>query len=89
MKLTKLQREVLAHVSVATVRGQWYRAASSGQRVTLASLFYKRILQRRAWRGLEGEADAAHEYKLTDEALKIFRSVHPTVGMADKDNSNG
>jgi len=66
--VTKLQRHVLGVVSAYHLRGLWYRSASSGERVTLASLYRAGALKRRAWRGNEGEADAAHEYRLTPEA---------------------
>ncbi len=36
--MTKLQRHVLGVVSAHHLRGLWYRAARSGERVTLASL---------------------------------------------------
>ncbi len=39
------------------------RARSAGERVTLASLYRRGIAERRAWRGAEGSADAAHEYR--------------------------
>lgn len=71
--MTKLQRHVLRLVAWHHVRGYWYRAATSGERVTLASLYRAGALVRRAWRGNEGEADAAHEYRLSivaDEALR-------------------
>jgi len=68
-KLSQLQRQVLGAVVAQHRRGLWYRAASSGERVTLASLFRAGVLARRAWRGKEGEADAAHEYRLS-EALR-------------------
>lgn len=64
-------KEVLRSVFAATTRGQWYRAASSGERVTLASLYRHGALQRRAWRGNEGEADAAHEYRIHSDHLKV------------------
>lgn len=66
--MTKLQLHVLGVVSAHHLRGLWYRAARSGERVTLASLYRAGALQRRAWRGREGEADAAYEYRLTSEA---------------------
>jgi hypothetical protein len=69
--MTKLQRSVLHVVAVHTLRGEWYRAVTSGERVTLASLFRCGVLERRAWRGVEGERDAAHEYRLHPE----FRSM--------------
>lgn len=59
-KLTDLQKETL--VRVLTSHG-WYRAASSGERVTLASLYRKGILERQARRGAEGDANAAYEYR--------------------------
>jgi hypothetical protein len=50
----------------------WYRAHSNGERVTLASLYRAKVLQRRAWRGVEGDADAAHEYRLTDRFARML-----------------
>ena len=74
--MTKLQRYVLGVVSAHHLRGLWYRAAGSGQRVTLASLYRAGVLNRRAWRGNEGEADAAYEYRLTPEAEQaVFQST--------------
>lgn len=60
--MTGLQREVLALVRAATGRGEWYRAAGNGQRVVLANLYGKGLIDRRARRGKDGEADAAYEY---------------------------
>ena len=74
-KLTKLQRYVFGVVSGHHLRGLWYRAASSGERVTLASLFRAGVLKRRAWRGNEGEADAAYEYQLTKETDQVLRQT--------------
>ena len=73
--MTKLQRYVLGQVSAHHLRGLWYRAADSGQRVTLASLYRAGALKRRAWRGNEGEADAAYEYRLTDAAEEALKQV--------------
>lgn len=67
-RFTKLQRYVLGVVFAHHRRGLWYRAAGNGQRVTLASLFRAGMLSRRAWRGKEGEPDAAHEYRLSLDA---------------------
>jgi len=61
--ISAAQREALNAVRAAMPN--WYRAAHSGQRVTLASLWRRDVLERRAWRGVEGEADAAHEYRLS------------------------
>lgn len=71
--MTKLQRHVLGVVSAHHLRGLWYRAARSGERVTLASLYRAGALKRRAWRGKEGEADAAYEYQLTPVADEVLR----------------
>lgn len=73
--MTKLQRHVLGIVSAHHLRGLWYRAARSGERVTLASLCRAGALQRRAWRGNEGEADAAYEYRLTEVAEQALRQA--------------
>jgi hypothetical protein len=67
--LSARQREVLRSVLRATIAETWYRAQGSGERVTLASLFRAGILIRRAWRGAEGEPDAAHEYRVADTIL--------------------
>jgi hypothetical protein len=64
-RLTKLQRYVFGKVAGHHRKGLWYRAEGNGERVTLASLFRAGLLARRAWRGNEGEADAAHEYRLS------------------------
>jgi hypothetical protein len=63
-KLSPVQKLVLAKVYRANIKGERYRAARSGERVTLASLFRAHLLERWVWRGIEGEANAAHEYEL-------------------------
>jgi hypothetical protein len=73
--VTKLQRYVLGKVSAQHLRGLWYRAATSGERVTLASLYRAGALKRQAWRGQEGEADAAYEYRLTEVADQALRQA--------------
>jgi len=73
--MTKLQRYVFGVVSAHHLRGLWYRAAGSGERVTLASLYRAGALTRRAWRGNEGEADAAYEYRLTPDAEQALRQA--------------
>lgn len=75
MKLSALQRQVLARVAVSTLKQSWYRAASSGERVTLASLYRAGLIERQAHRGTEGEASAAHEYKLTNSVLTELREM--------------
>ena len=76
-KFSEQQKQVLAKVIVETQAGRWYRAKSSGERVTLASLHRGLYLDRRAWRGVEGQADAAHEYQVTRgvlDALRLMRA---------------
>ncbi len=62
--LTPLMCEVLLKVRDASREKRWWRAEGQGQRVTLASLHSHGLLERRAWRGKEGERDAAHEYRV-------------------------
>ncbi len=60
--MTALQQEVLA--AVRAVHPAWFRARRSGERVVLANLWrHHDRLERRAWRGTEGEANAAYEYR--------------------------
>lgn len=73
--MTKLQRYVFGVVSAHNLRGLWYRAAHSGERVTLASLYRAGVLQRRTWRGSEGEANAAYEYRLTELAEQVLQQA--------------
>ena len=73
--MTTLQKQVLARVVLATIADRWYRATSSGERVTLASLHTHRLCIRRAWRGVEGERDAAHEYRATEQVLDMAREL--------------
>jgi hypothetical protein len=75
--VTKLQQFVAGKVAAATMRGEWYRAESSGERVTLASLLRAGALVRRVWRGRTGSANAAHEYQLSDATLAAWKSVAP------------
>jgi hypothetical protein len=68
--VTDRQREVTARVIQEWQSGhRWYRAAGSGERVTLASLHRAGVLHRRVWRGVEGESNAAHEYRPSNDLL--------------------
>jgi len=60
--LTDLERAALGRAFAATRQQRWYRSSIQDERVTLAALYRKGLLERRAWRGFEGAADAAHEY---------------------------
>lgn len=61
--MTSRQRIVLADVRHCyKYARQWYRARTSGERVTLASLWRAGVLDRRPHRGREGEPNAAYEY---------------------------
>jgi hypothetical protein len=67
--MTPRMQEVLKFVTRAMARRRWYRAGDegdspSGQRVTLAALYRAGFVSRRAWRGVEGAADSAYEYRL-------------------------
>lgn len=65
--MTSLQREVALKVHSAwRDERRWWRAEGNGQRVTLASLYRAGVLARRAWRGADGDADAAYEYRPGD-----------------------
>lgn len=64
--LTDVGRETLAHVTREHFAGRWARARRHGERPSLAALHARGFLVRRAWRGVEGEADAAYEYRLTE-----------------------
>jgi hypothetical protein len=73
--LSDEQRHTLRCVYQATIVDAWYRARSSGERVTLASLYRKGLLTRRTWRGQPGEANAAHEYQLSDLVIEKLRKT--------------
>lgn len=66
--MTDRQTIVFENVLIATRKGRWYRAAGQGERVTLAFLYRRGDLIRRAHRGKEGAADAAHEYQVAPRA---------------------
>src|SRR5437868_6669014 len=58
---------------------EWYIAADHGERVTLAALHGRGLIVRRARRGVEGEADAAYAYRLSDvmrDALSVRVCQH-------------
>jgi hypothetical protein len=64
--LTPVARETLAHVAREHRAGRWARARRHGERPSLASLHARGLVVRRPWRGADGAADAAYEYRLSD-----------------------
>ena len=71
--LSEVQRQVLAAVLRAHETGHWYRAARSGERVTLASLYRRGLLVRRAWRVGKCSADSANEYRCSEMFMEEWR----------------
>lgn len=69
--LSKLQVEVM--MAATKAYPAWFRARSSGERVTLASLWRAGFLERRAWRGKEGSANAANEYRPVADFIRQVR----------------
>ena len=55
-------RSVMFGVNYTNAGGQWHRARDHGERVTLAALFRRGALERRARRGDGKSADSAFEY---------------------------
>lgn len=72
-KISDRQRTVAA--AVARAMPGWYRAQGNGERATLASLWRAGVLERRTWRGIEGEADAAHEYRLAGRLIAAIKEA--------------
>lgn len=79
--MTERQRQILR--AIRRAHPAWYRAGAAGighargEAVTLASLFRAGVLERRAWRGQEGEADAAHKYRLSAMARRELGLSEP------------
>lgn len=79
---TDRQRAVTARVIARWRDGhRWYRAASSGERVTLASLYRVGALERRAWRGRG--ANAAHEYRPSNDLITEIARASGQSPVAD------
>lgn len=84
-RVTPRMREVLARVVRSHRGGRWFRAEHRGQRVTLAYLYKHGAIVRRAWRGVEGDPDAAHEYACGDvmrDALGMLSPSELAPGMS-------
>lgn len=76
--LTPVARESLTHVSREHFAGRWARARRHGERASLAALHARGLVVRRAWRGAEGQADAAYEYRLGPELEAAIRRATAT-----------
>jgi hypothetical protein len=76
--LTDIQKTVLVLVHRVTLRGGWYSAATSGERVTLASLHSHGLMVRRTRRGVEGDPDASHEYQSSPLVQQAFKETKAT-----------
>lgn len=64
--LTRPQRQQLVRALQARQAGtDWIRSEDNGQRVTLASLYYRGLLDRRAWAGGH-TTSPAYEYRMAD-----------------------
>jgi hypothetical protein len=78
--MTLKQRAAFTAVGDATVNGGWYRAGTRSGRhpraeaVSLASLHRVGALERRPWRGKEGDRDAAYEYRLAESLRDAFQT---------------
>lgn len=68
--LTRNQRRVL-HRALQT-HPDWIEAYDAGERVTLASLFYRGFLVREARRGVAGEANAAYRYRPAPSVVEVW-----------------
>lgn len=55
-------------------KGDWIRAKSDAERVVLACLWRKGLLERQAWRVVEGSARANYEYRAPELVLSSFRN---------------
>lgn len=73
--LTAQQKTVLGKVCQADLRGERYRAVDHGERVTLASLYYRSLLVRWPWRGEEGKANSAYEYAPHPKVREAVREM--------------
>lgn len=74
-QLTSTARESLLHVAREHGAGRWARARRHGERPSLAALHARGLVARRAWRGVEGDAGAAYEYRLTQAGLEALRAT--------------
>lgn len=73
-QLTDVARESMQHVARTHFAGGWARARRAGERPSLAALHARGFVVRRAWRGVEGAADAAYEYRLSPGVEKALRA---------------
>lgn len=74
--MTDLQKTTFKAVMLATIGDddRWFRARSSGERVTLASLYRAGALVRRERRAAKSKADVAYEYRVSPETIEAIRA---------------
>jgi len=71
-QLTQPQRAQLVRALRARQDGtEWIRSQDHGQRVTLASLYTRGLLTRRAW-AKAGTTSPAHEYRMADDLYEAW-----------------
>lgn len=75
--LTDLEKACLARAIRAN---GWIIATGNGERVTLASLYRKGLLERHPRRGKEGEASAAYEYRASHMVREAWKEVAAGAG---------
>jgi hypothetical protein len=69
--LTASMRESLAYA--ARAQGDWVRSRTAGERVTLAALERRGLLERQPWRGDGVSRDSAFEYRLAPAVVAELR----------------
>lgn len=75
--MTDRQWEVLGQVAETNAAGRWHRATCHADRPVLANLWrHKEKLDRRPFRGVEGEWCAAYEYKLRTCRRELAPSIY-------------
>lgn len=69
--MTETQKKSLLRAIEA--KGSWIRAEFDAERVVLACLWRKRLLERQAWRVADRSARSHYEYRATELVLSSFR----------------
>lgn len=83
--LTPVALESLRACIAAARRDEWHRARRHGERASLAALHARGLVIRQAWRGVEGDADAAYEYRAAPAVLaELDRRRQPATSGGTK-----